>query len=74
LALSNFIHTDIQKIALTKNEALCFLKKENLILPTTNLLGWTLATYKNLPIGWLKILPNRFNNYYPQERRIRMTL
>jgi 16S rRNA C967 or C1407 C5-methylase (RsmB/RsmF family)/NOL1/NOP2/fmu family ribosome biogenesis protein len=74
LALSNFLHPDVQKIALTKDEALCFLKKENLVLPNTNLRGWTLATYKNLPIGWLKILPNRFNNYYPQERRIRMTL
>ena len=25
-----------------------------------------------LPLGWMKVLPNRMNNYLPQERRIRL--
>jgi NOL1/NOP2/sun family putative RNA methylase len=74
LALSNDVNPNLQKISLNKEQALYFLKKENLVLPETKLLGWTLASYQNLSLGWMKILPNRFNNYYPQERRIRMTL
>jgi NOL1/NOP2/fmu family ribosome biogenesis protein len=26
--------------------------------------------YNGLGLGWAKILPNRMNNYYPQEWRI----
>jgi len=36
--------------------------------------GWTLARYKALNLGWLKILPNRANNYLPAAWRIRMQL
>ncbi len=32
--------------------------------------GWTLACFQGLPIGWIKVLPNRINNYYPAEWRI----
>jgi NOL1/NOP2/fmu family ribosome biogenesis protein len=32
--------------------------------------GWALATYKNTNLGWLKVLQNRINNYYPVEWRI----
>ncbi|MBK6995726.1 MAG: hypothetical protein IPH31_12640 [Lewinellaceae bacterium] len=37
-------------------------------------MGWTLARYEGLNLGWVKILPNRLNNYLPQERRIRMAI
>ncbi|MCS5490954.1 methyltransferase RsmF C-terminal domain-like protein [Algoriphagus limi] len=51
-------------------EALDFLRKneQELILEET---GWVLLTYQNLPIGWVKNLGNRINNYYPKEWRIR---
>jgi NOL1/NOP2/fmu family ribosome biogenesis protein len=32
--------------------------------------GWCLVKYAGLPLGWVKVLPNRVNNYYPSEWRI----
>ncbi len=52
-------------------EALGFLRKNEEdfgSLPT----GWVLMCYKGIPIGWVKNLGNRVNNYYPKEWRIRM--
>jgi len=33
--------------------------------------GWVLLTYKHLPLGWIKNLGNRINNYYPVAYRLR---
>jgi 16S rRNA C967 or C1407 C5-methylase (RsmB/RsmF family)/NOL1/NOP2/fmu family ribosome biogenesis protein len=73
LALFNGLHADLPKADLTKEEALLFLKKENLWKPDW-LRGWTLATYEGLPLGWMKVLDNRSNNYLPMDWRIRMAL
>ncbi|MDX2188588.1 MAG: hypothetical protein SFY32_01880 [Bacteroidota bacterium] len=32
--------------------------------------GWVLLTYQNIPIGWIKKMKFRINNYYPKEMRI----
>ncbi len=32
--------------------------------------GWTLVEYEGMKIGWIKVLQNRINNYYPKEMRI----
>jgi NOL1/NOP2/fmu family ribosome biogenesis protein len=32
--------------------------------------GWAVVTYRSLPLGWIKLLQNRVNNYYPKEWRI----
>jgi 16S rRNA C967 or C1407 C5-methylase (RsmB/RsmF family) len=54
-------------------DAIRFLRKDN--LPSTGKeLGWTLATYRDVPLGWLKNLGNRTNNYFPGEWRIRMNI
>jgi 16S rRNA C967 or C1407 C5-methylase (RsmB/RsmF family)/NOL1/NOP2/fmu family ribosome biogenesis protein len=55
----------------SKTEALDFLRKNELDLVDLPL-GWVLMTYQNLPLGWIKNLGNRINNYYPKEWRIRM--
>ncbi len=34
--------------------------------------GWLMLTYKGLPLGFIKNLGNRVNNYYPVEYRLRM--
>jgi NOL1/NOP2/fmu family ribosome biogenesis protein len=71
LALSTILHPDIPTVALSKEEALIFLKKE---VPQKDWQGkgWHLATYQNLPLGWLKLVPGRANNYLPTHWRIRM--
>ena len=58
---------------MTKDQALHFLKKENLWEADWQR-GWTLATFENLPLGWMKVMDNRSNNYLPTNWRIRMEL
>ena len=69
LALSTIIKNAVQKIDFTKEEALQYLRKRE-IQPDNKYKSWTLSTYKNYPLGWLKFLHNRVNNYYPINWRI----
>ena len=32
--------------------------------------GWHVVNFQNNPLGWINILENRVNNYYPKELRI----
>lgn len=72
LAVSTMLAKEnIAQTALDLDAAIAFLRKEE--VPTEGSKpGWNLATYKNLGLGWLKVLPNRSNNYYPKEWRILM--
>lgn len=69
LAMSTLLATQVQKVQLTREQALQYLRKED---PAMQLAvkGWALMEYENMPLGWAKILPNRINNYYPKELRI----
>ena len=69
LALSTIINLSVKRIEVDKETALCYLRREEIKLETT-ITGWTLISYQDLPLGWIKILPNRINNYYPKEWRI----
>lgn len=72
LALSLVRRADIPTLALTKEEALEYLRKGNLA-PSINghgRRGWTVASYEGTALGWMKVLPNRINNYYPKAWRI----
>lgn len=53
-------------------QAVSFLRKEEFTLPENLVEGWHLVSYQKMPLGWIKNLGNRFNNYYPKEWRIRM--
>lgn len=72
LALSNVLNPNVQSLEFTLEEAQNYLRKENLTLEadSPNIKGWALAKYKGMSLGWMKILPNRINNYYPKELRI----
>jgi 16S rRNA C967 or C1407 C5-methylase (RsmB/RsmF family)/NOL1/NOP2/fmu family ribosome biogenesis protein len=67
LALSNALIAE--KSNCDKINALKFLKKESFSVDTTEG-GFSLISYKNQGLGWAKILPNRVNNYLPNELRI----
>jgi 16S rRNA C967 or C1407 C5-methylase (RsmB/RsmF family)/NOL1/NOP2/fmu family ribosome biogenesis protein len=56
---------------LNVDDALRYLRKETLSI-TPDQTGFTLMLYQNIPIGWGNVLPNRINNLYPAEWRIRM--
>lgn len=55
--------------ALTKEQALQYLRRKEILLPDAPK-GWNLVGYGGLSLGWVKVLPNRVNNYYPAEWRI----
>ena len=69
LALSMLVKKTIHKVELDEESAIKYLKREG-ILVSENKLGWALASYKGFALGWMKILPNRINNYYPKSSRI----
>jgi NOL1/NOP2/sun family putative RNA methylase len=71
LAVSLLPKVGFLRYDLNLEEALEYLRKED--IPVKDLPeGWVLVTYQNMPLGWLKNLGNRTNNYYPKEWRIRM--
>lgn len=71
LALSTIINPSITTVELSKEQALDYLRK-NEISVESNHKGWALANYNGFGLGWMKLLGNRINNYYPKEWRILM--
>jgi NOL1/NOP2/fmu family ribosome biogenesis protein len=69
LAVSTAIHPDLAAIPVTREQALNYLRKEEVKMDTGTR-GWSLVRYEGHNLGWVKILPNRWNNYYPKEWRI----
>lgn len=57
-------------VELSHEDAIDFLKRGNVHLPSSLKDGWYYATFNNLPIGILKKIGNRSNNYFPKEWRI----
>ncbi|MFN3343529.1 MAG: methyltransferase RsmF C-terminal domain-like protein [Flavobacteriales bacterium] len=72
-AMSIALNPDaFQSLELEQDEALRFLKTED--ISTQGKSGWNLITYKQTPLGWIKQLQQRSNNYFPKEWKIRMEL
>ncbi|MDR1937901.1 MAG: rRNA cytosine-C5-methyltransferase [Tannerellaceae bacterium] len=70
LAMSRALNREaFASIELSREDAIRYLRKET--LPLSGEKGYALATYKGLPLGFVKLLGNRANNLYPQEWRIR---
>lgn len=69
LAVSNIINASVPKLEVDAETALQYLRKVDAVAETS-LKGWVLLTYQQLPLGWIKILANRTNNYFPKEWRI----
>lgn len=69
LALSNIINPKINSVELSKEQAIQYLRKEEVKIETS-LKGWAVVKYENINLGWIKILENRINNYYPSGWRI----
>lgn len=65
--------TIFDTIELDLHDALLFQKKEEIKVDST-VKGWMLVQYLGVPLGFIKNLGNRANNYFPKEWRIRMAL
>ncbi|MCW3106760.1 MAG: methyltransferase [Segetibacter sp.] len=69
LALSYLLAADIPYVHLEKGDALKYLRRQDLSLDIEKK-GWTIFRYGDINLGWVKVLPNRVNNYYPTNWRI----
>ncbi|MBP7388863.1 MAG: hypothetical protein KA841_00585 [Chitinophagales bacterium] len=69
MALSIYLNSTIPKIELDEVQSISFLKCES-IKANCSIRGWAVVTFQNHPLGWIKVLDNRTNNYYPREWRI----
>ncbi len=72
LAMSIIISKNIQSVELSKEEAIKYLRRQNFVLNSEEKKGWTLVKFEGHNLGWVKILENRINNYFPKEFRILM--
>lgn len=69
LALSPSLRHDVPEWELTLQETLTYLRKEDM-QATAPFTGWGIVKYGGVPLGWIKALSNRVNNYYPAAWRI----
>ena len=59
----------LKGVEVDKETAIKYLQKKDIQL-AFNVKGWVLLSYCEVSIGFVKVLPNRINNYYPKEWRI----
>lgn len=71
LAMSVYLGSPFPVIELGREESLLYLSKKDLKLDNENM-GWCTVSFESQPLGFIKNLPTRINNYYPVEWRIRM--
>lgn len=69
LAMSNLALPSVPSVNLSLNESIDYLQRKDLHLDTGQT-GWHLVKYDGYSLGWINVLPNRINNYYPKELRI----
>lgn len=69
LALSNELSQSVSRVELSLQDAIRYLRKDTL-QPVTAMRGFAVVTHAQHPLGWVKVLPNRINNYLPTHLRI----
>lgn len=73
IALSINASPDLAFVDVEKEDALRFLKREEMGIPQPAK-GWYVVRHNGLGLGWIKALGNRSNNYLPKQWRIRMDI
>lgn len=74
LALRTDLSQDIPSVHADLEQSLQYLRRTPVqpeFHPAQS--GWHLVRYGSYPLGWIKAVPGRINNYYPQAYRIRLT-
>lgn len=69
LAVSTLINATVPGFDVDETTALDYLRREAIRIDT-EFKGWALLRFAGLPLGWIKMLGNRINNYYPASWRI----
>jgi 16S rRNA C967 or C1407 C5-methylase (RsmB/RsmF family)/NOL1/NOP2/fmu family ribosome biogenesis protein len=69
LAMCRLVNKQTAAIELDKEQSIRFLQKKD-FENHFKMAGWHLVTFEGFHLGWVKVLSNRINNYYPKELRI----
>ena len=69
LAMSGIVNDSINRVNVNYEQAIQYLQRKELKIDSSST-GWKLVTYSGHSLGWINVLPNRINNYYPKELRI----
>jgi 16S rRNA C967 or C1407 C5-methylase (RsmB/RsmF family)/NOL1/NOP2/fmu family ribosome biogenesis protein len=69
MALSNLVPDSMDSIELNYEQAILYLQRKEIGIEAPKK-GWHLVKYRGHALGWVNVLPNRINNYYPKEFRI----
>lgn len=69
LSMSLLLNDSVPYIDVNFETAIEYLRKKELKI-NANEKGWQLVKYEGHNLGWINVLPNRINNYYPKELRI----
>jgi NOL1/NOP2/fmu family ribosome biogenesis protein len=69
LALNRRLHQSIPFVSMAAQDAIAYLQRKPLMTHPAER-GWCIAAYQQCPLGWVNVLSNRVNNYYPKELRI----
>jgi 16S rRNA C967 or C1407 C5-methylase (RsmB/RsmF family)/NOL1/NOP2/fmu family ribosome biogenesis protein len=69
LAMSRLINDSTGSIAVNYKQAIQYLQKKDMQIDHA-VMGWQLVKYEGHSLGWINVLSNRINNYYPKELRI----
>lgn len=66
---SRLIAEAVTPIEIDRDTAIRYLQKKDILLNDEQK-GWQPVSFKNHFLGWVNVLANRVNNYYPKELRI----
>ena len=71
LAFAHELKKDaFELVEVSHDDAIRFLQKK-VLSEVPDIKSWGLVTFQNQPLGWVKKIGGRLNNYYPKEFRIR---
>jgi NOL1/NOP2/fmu family ribosome biogenesis protein len=70
LAVSGLLDDAFPAVELDLENALNYLRRHPDFKLDEAHTGWTLMKYRGLALGWVKLMGNRVNNYYPKDWRI----
>lgn len=69
LAMSNLVRDTVGITGLDYENAIQYLRRKEITIGTDHK-GWQAVSYEGHLLGWMNVLHNRINNYYPKELRI----
>ena len=71
LSMSSLLSEHVPVLDLSYEEAIAFLRKDTIEKEGSGR-GWSLARFKGIGLGWVKLVQGRVKNHYPMSWRILM--